>query len=208
MLLQGPPPLGGTVVDARQLTDLTLATIGRVLECSLEYRNDPRRHAALRSVAAALAQALVGFPTDGLPLVPLPHHSSAATESSEDRRSALRHGVTEICQEDNYGDWDAAGIRSLQSLLSCTLGGGGTYSNRENALGDLNIAKTIESMSQAVLEVPWMDPITGTKSVLVQEFQGIGFPWISETQAACTARLLLDPQVINHQPYIRYLETH
>ena len=202
-LLQAPHTSsggGGMNMNVHQLTDLTLATIGRILECSLECKDDNHRYTALRSVASAMAQVLVG--TGMQPLMPQQQETS---EIAKEQQSVLTDAIKDISSEDDtYGDWGAHSIKSLHTLLSGTNKNGFDYpktnSDYKDPNLDLNTPITLGTLYQMALNIPTVDRITGQKSSLLQNVQHSDgdISAIGQSHAAYTAYLMLNDQVNNN----------
>jgi hypothetical protein len=184
----------------QKVIETTLVSAGRILQESLKYPNDIARHHALRSVAAALAQALV------------PANQSegwcngdtfqrAALSEQEQKRNDLQN-IIDLNLSNDVLEWDAASLLSRKDLLAIS------HTNALN-LPSTSVVQanqpvnTLDSLLQLALHVPSLDIISGAPSMLLKTARQVPLPSfntcstdvIKHSQEAWTAYLTIHPQV-------------
>jgi hypothetical protein len=165
------PASGGS---SQVVIESLLVAVGRILAESLKYPNDVARHHALRSVAAALTQALV----------PNTQNKIKDSDSGDGRRgdgiSVKKQKRSEMEKIINMNsstevlDWDAAALASHNALLTPTAA--------KIQLPPQSCSTTthlVDSLLQRALTVPSMDSITGRTSALLQTAQHVALPSFS-----------------------------
>jgi len=203
-LLQGPVSFPASSGNSKKVIETTLVSAGRILEESLKYPNDIARHHTLRSVAAALAQALV--PANQNQGRCRGDNSQQAVPTEQEQKRNELQNIINLHLSNEVLDWDAATLLSQNALLA---------SNHNNAvhlpsssfLQANNVAdqpfSTLDSLLQQAVHVPSLDAICGAPSMLLRTAQQVPLPSFNasstavrnHSQEAWTAYLTIRPQV-------------
>ncbi|KAL4525251.1 hypothetical protein Ndes2526B_g07419 [Nannochloris sp. 'desiccata'] len=204
-MLQGSLSFPASSGSSQKVTATLLVSASRILEESLKYPNDVARHHTLRSLAAALAEALVpGNQSKGGGTGDTSQRT--ALSEQEQKRSEMEKIINSNLSNDVL-DWGAAALLSQNVLLATANNNAirlpSLYLLQANNLDNQSF-NTLNSLLQLSIHVPSLDSISGAPSTLLRRAQQVPLPSFStcstagdkHSQEAWTAYLTIHPQAL------------